>query len=408
MNMLYLPHPSASFPSRSAHTIEHMKMCEAFTRHGVAVRMLYHCLPFSHEGVDLVERVRDFYGLRQTFPVVTLGGWKVRARWLRATHLDSASMAATTALYVMWGGLAGRLSRRDVIYSRNRGVAAALVWLLRVLPAARRPKVVYEVHEPEDHAFRLLAPGLAGIVTISEQLRDHLCVDFGVSRSVITVERCAVDTEQFTAATIPRADARRRLGLPSNGAPIVAYCGRIDASRGVDVLIRAARRFSEHGWYCMLIGGSADDARRLPGVEEIPPCVIFAGAVSPANVPVWLSAADVLVAPPANRGQYDRGASPLKLFEYMAAQRPIVSTRVPAVEKIVTDTEHAVLVEPGSPDDLVRGISWVLEHPCEARGMVARAWMLAERHTWVERARRILRFIDGLPERGAAAEVIPA
>ncbi len=397
MNMVYLPLPLVRFPSRWAHSIEHMKMCEAFTHHGVAVRMLYHASLFSRDAEQLLERVSDFYGLRERFPMVTLPGLRVRHRYLRAVKADTVSMVGTAASYIMWSWARGWLRRRDVVYSRNRSIALALVWLLRCVPLASRPRVVYEVHEPEDGVFAMLAPGLAGIVTISRALKDQLCTTFHVPPDRITVERCAVDAEHFAAAMLPREEARRRLGLPGNGARIVAYCGRIDASRGVDVLIRAARRFQDRGWLCLIVGGSQEDAERLPGVDRIPSSVVFAGRVPPAQVPAWLSAADVLVAPHANRGQYDRGSSPLKLFEYMAAQRPIVTTRVSAVQEILTDREHAILVEPDSPEDLVRGIAWVVEHPQEAHALAERAYALGRTHAWTARARRILDFVEGVP-----------
>jgi glycosyltransferase involved in cell wall biosynthesis len=397
MNMVYLPLPLSRFPSRWAHSIEHMKMCEAFAHHGVSVRMLYHTAPLSRDGQDLLERVSDFYALRERFSVVTLPGLRVQHRYLRAVKADTVSMVGTAVPYILWAWARGWLRGRDVVYSRNRSIVLALVWLLRWIPPANRPKVIYEVHEPEDRSFVLLAPGLAGVVTISRALKDHLCTTFHVPPDRVIVERCGVDAGHFAASMIPQGEARRRLGLPGNGARIVAYCGRIDASRGVDVLIRAAHRFQDRGWVCLIVGGSAEDACQLPAVDGIPSSVVFAGRVPPAQVPVWLSAADVLVAPHANRGQYDRGSSPLKLFEYMAAQRPIVTTRVPAVQEILTHREHAILVEPDSPEDLVRGVSWVVEHPQEARALAERAYALGRRHAWTERARRILDFIESAP-----------
>jgi glycosyltransferase involved in cell wall biosynthesis len=406
MNMVYLPLPLARFPSRWAHSIEHMKMCEAFAHHGVSVRMLYHAPVLGGDRHGFLENVSDFYALREQFSVVMLPGLQAQHRYLRAIKADTISRIATAVPYVLRAWLRGWLRGGDIVYSRNRSIGVALVGLLRCIPPASRPKVIYEVHEPEDQSFALLAPGLAGVVTISQALKDHLCATFHIPPGRVIVERCGVDAGYFAASMLPQGEARRQLGLPGNGARIVAYCGRIDASRGVDVLIRAAHRFRDRGWLCLIVGGSPEDAWRLPAVDGIPSSVVFAGRVPPAQVPAWLSAADVLVAPHANRGQYDRGSSPLKLFEYMAAQRPIVTTRVPAVQEILTDREHAILVEPDSPEDLIRGVSWVVDHPREAEALAERAYALGRRHAWTERARRILEFIERIPPASARAPVV--
>jgi glycosyltransferase involved in cell wall biosynthesis len=98
------------------------------------------------------------------------------------------------------------------------------------------------------------------------------------------------------------------------------------------------------------------------------------GARSAAELLPLMGEADVCVAPlvddPRNSVQ---GCCPIKILEYMAAGRPILSTRVRPVEEILRHGETAWLVEPSSPWALAGGVLWMAEHPAEAEALGARA-----------------------------------
>ena len=62
--------------------------------------------------------------------------------------------------------------------------------------------------------------------------------------------------------------------------------------------------------------------------------------------------ADVLVMPHTSTPVSERYASPLKLFEYMAAGKAIVASRLPSLGEVLTDEVNALLVTPGDADAL--------------------------------------------------------
>ena len=74
----------------------------------------------------------------------------------------------------------------------------------------------------------------------------------------------------------------------------------------------------------------------------------FTGLVPPAEVAAQLRAADVLVLPNPASAISSAFTSPLKLFEYMAAGRPIVATDLPSMREVLHAEENALLVEPGN------------------------------------------------------------
>ncbi len=88
---------------------------------------------------------------------------------------------------------------------------------------------------------------------------------------------------------------------------------------------------------------------------------IFTGAVEYERVPGYICAADIALAPfdPAKSELMQKHGfyfTPLKLFEYMACGKPVISTSVGNVENIIKDGMTGILVPPGNPSALAENI----------------------------------------------------
>lgn len=115
----------------------------------------------------------------------------------------------------------------------------------------------------------------------------------------------------------------------------------------------------------------------------------FAGLVPRTEAPRYMAAADVLVSPHANVEHFI--GSPIKLFEYMAAGKAIIATRVGQIPEILRDGETALLVEPEDPS----AIASAFDRLYEDRGLRLRLGAAAqeearERHSWDARLAAIL------------------
>jgi glycosyltransferase involved in cell wall biosynthesis len=83
-------------------------------------------------------------------------------------------------------------------------------------------------------------------------------------------------------------------------------------------------------------------------------------------------------------------ASHQKLYEYLAARRPVVASDLPSVREDVADGDSALLVEPGSPQALAAGVTRLLDSPELAHRIAEAGYALAERFTWRARAARLI------------------
>ena len=116
--------------------------------------------------------------------------------------------------------------------------------------------------------------------------------------------------------------------------------------------------------------------------------VTFTGEVPPPDVGPLLARADILVLPTLDT-PHARYTSPMKLFEYMAASRPVVASDLPALREIVEHGDTAVLVAAGDPAAFAAGIRSLLDDPPGADRLASVAFDRVACYSWARRAERI-------------------
>ena len=123
---------------------------------------------------------------------------------------------------------------------------------------------------------------------------------------------------------------------------------------------------------------------------------VFGYDVAREQVPEHLRDVDVTVAPyPRLDGFY---FSPLKVFEYMAAGRPIVASRIGQIESVLCDGETALLVEPGNAAALAATIASLRAQPALAARLASAARARAfSCHGWEHTVSTALDGVAGVP-----------
>ena len=188
------------------------------------------------------------------------------------------------------------------------------------------------------------------------------------------------------------------LGLPL-GRKIVCYCGNTYRGRGIEILVRAAAEIPEVEF--LIVGGRERDnalwreRARQSGAANFR----MEGFVRQREVSSYLLASDVLVMPYSSgvtiRDGTEAGefTSPLKLFEYIAAGKPIVATGVPSVLEILTPGENSVVTPLDDAEEFIEALGLVLgdSELCARISQCARSD--AAEYTWEKRVERI---IDGV------------
>jgi glycosyltransferase involved in cell wall biosynthesis len=173
------------------------------------------------------------------------------------------------------------------------------------------------------------------------------------------------------------------------------------------VLTEAFALVTEHAPAARLL--LVGDGVERPAVEQIlarhklAERAILTGKVPGGQVPDFLDACDVLASPHVSLpGGEEFFGSPTKLFEYMAAARPIVASRLGQIGDVLDDGHTALLVSPGSVEDLARAILRLLTDATlsDRLARAARHTAIA-RHSWDRSATEIARGYGELMTNGA-------
>ena len=192
------------------------------------------------------------------------------------------------------------------------------------------------------------------------------------------------DTDRWTPERADPTVARERLGIDKER--VVMFLGTPRAYKGVEELVTAVAGLRRSETVLALVGTDpASDTGRA--VMARLPSARLVGRVPIAQVPDYLSAADVVVVP--QRDSPDtRGQVPAKLFDAMAVGRPVVSTRVSMIPEILEGC--GLLVAPADAAALGGAIGRLLDRPDEARALGAAARRRAVERYSFEAARRAL------------------
>ena len=158
------------------------------------------------------------------------------------------------------------------------------------------------------------------------------------------------------------ATVRHELGIDAD-APVIGVVCELRAQKALEVLFEAAARLrGELPALKVLVAGDGPERERLEAEVErlgLEGTVLLLGIRR--DVPALLDALEVAVL------SSDYEGSPLSVMEYMAAGKPIVSTRVGGVPELLEDGRDAVLVEPRDPEAFAEAIGRLLRDPAEAK-----------------------------------------
>lgn len=277
-------------------------------------------------------------------------------------------------------GVAGALLAKRMGLLHVLEVNAPLAWEGARYRKQALPEAAQELERAAFQASSLL-------IAVSGELKAAL-VAGGVPEPKVAVVPNGVDAELFT----PEGDAYRN-GL--DGRLVIGFVGSLKPWHGVEVLAEAFRRLATDPRYHLLVVGDGPLAAEIDALaREWPGRVTRTGAVPHADVPRYLRAVDVAVAPaPALDGYY---YSPLKVLEYLAAGRAVVAAAIGQILELVRDGVTGVVVPPGEPVALADAIrSLAADGPRRRALGAAAAAEVRRRHLWTQRAEEILRLAGG-------------
>ena len=377
---------NSTLPSRTANSIHVMKMCQAFGKAGHNVVLIAPAVkPEADVGVDMIF---DYYGVDSCFTIKKLVFW--------SRNVNSVAYFISTIVYCFLIMLLFIRLKPDVVYGRY--FTGCYVSTMMGI------KTYFESHAPiwmsrESHS-QIVAPSarlrffkqmvrhrkFQKLVVISQALKDiHLGSGVVKEDDVEVVHDSADEVPDF---------------LPLKGWPgrknhlQIGYIGSLYYGRGIEIIFELAEFFKDLDFH--IIGGKKNEYRRFRNYRSDSHNVFLHGYVPPRDTYKYANSCDVLIAGYQRKVYVSGGAgdtgkfmSPLKIFEYMACKKAIITSDLPVLREVL-DEKAAILVP---PDDVVSWINAINTLKKNKRlrqklGEIAYNRFLAK-HTWRHRAKEI-------------------
>lgn len=213
------------------------------------------------------------------------------------------------------------------------------------------------------------------------------------SHNNIHVEPDAVDLNMYNH--IDTQTAREKIGIQPNRT-IICYTGKLKTmgmDKGIHDLLCAIKILQPQKHYlCLIVGGPEHDKHEYQEVAKASQLtnedVVFTGDVPFATVPLYLAASNILTMPWPDTPHYRNYMSPLKMFEYMAAKKPILTGDLPTIREILSE-ETATFCTPNSPESIAKNIEIISQNYEEAMQKAENAYHVVQQYTWEKRVERI-------------------
>jgi len=218
---------------------------------------------------------------------------------------------------------------------------------------------------------------------------DYL-VRKGVASDKITLLPNGVDPAMFDPSSDGN-DVRGRLKL--DGKFVVVYAGAIGVANHLDLLLEAADELKADSRICFLIVGDGTERKRLQAATEARSLdnMVFAGAQPKREMRRFLASADACVAVLQNIRMF-RMTYPNKVFDYMAAGRPILLAIDGVIREVVETAGAGIYTAPGDAKALAEAVRFLACHHQEREQMSRRGRSFVEQH--FNRSRQSQQFVD--------------
>ena len=372
---------NSRIPSLTANSIQAMKVTQALMQLGHEIRMF---APRETESVSR-ESLAAHYGIRLVPDLELLPSERHFKRFDFIFHAQRAAKKFGADLIYTWlpqSAVTGLWAGYPVVLEMHGDVSGTMgAWWLRQFGNARGTKVMTVTTS----ALRIALERSTKI-----QFKDD---------SVLIAPN-GVELEKYADLPNP-PEARHQLNLPESLT--VGFTGHIYPGRGAELLFELAKQMPQVNF--LWVGGTPELVELWRGKlsEANMTNVTMTGFVKHERIALYQAASDVLLMPYSRTIEASSGQdiaeviNPMKMFEYMASGRAIVSADLPSIREVLNEGNAVFVeaVEKGNWESGVgnwrKGIESLLADESRRRELGTQARNDVEQLTWVKREERVMK-----------------
>jgi len=241
-----------------------------------------------------------------------------------------------------------------------------------------------------------------GMTIITPLMRKEICNTFEIDSCNVGTWSSGVDTRLFSPEnyTSEGVELKRKLGLP--GRFVVFYHGVFSATRGLKEAVESMKILrSDYPNVVLFLLGTGPIVSMLKHVvqkEGLQEYVIIHDPVDYAEVPKFVEMSDVCIIPLPDH-PYWRFQCPLKLLEYLAMEKVVILTDIPAHRAVIGEAKCGVYISSVNPMEIAKAIEHVQlnKDSLDELGKIGREIVKRE-YTWEKVAVRLENYLLSIYE----------
>lgn len=264
----------------------------------------------------------------------------------------------------------------DYIFTREEEVAYCFC---KILPT------IFELHDINyinnfEKLLSLTNAGKLKILSISYRLKDILIAK-GINVNNVFVYHDCVNLERFQNKSIKPLFKKRN--------QIIGYSGHLYKDRGVELIIKLAKSNPAFEFY--IAGGLKKDVNhyktkvRKSDISNI----TFLGMLPYKKIPEFLKTCDVLIMPYSKSLNTIDSCSPLKVFEYMASGKIIITSNIPTILEVLNEN-NALIFEADSFDSLQKALNKIKNNSVDKESLLKNMLENIKKYSWKKRSEYVL------------------
>lgn len=364
---------TSSIPSSTANSIQVMKVCQALTQLGHEAHLL---IPGS--GDLKWDELTKQYGLTTRFSISRIDSIKALRRFdFIFKALDLARTLKVDAVYtrMLWVAVIAQLRRMPVVLE------------LHDVPAGRLGKTLFQRY------LNANAKKITVLITRALGRVIEKRFELTIPENTVVIAPDGVDDARYQNLPDP-AQAREQLGIKEGLTAV--YTGGFYKGRGLELLVELAKDFPQVQF--LWVGGKPEavagwktviDNLALKNIQ-------LTGFIPNEQLPLYQAVGEILLMPfgksvsGSSGGDTAEVCSPLKMFEYMAAGRAILTSDLPVLREVLNEN-NALFYAIEDYDDLKAKFTLLMGDKELRDKLASQARTDVVQYTWQERMQKVLK-----------------
>lgn len=364
MKLIYIS-PS-QIPSKAAHSVHIVKMCEAFAKNGHEVTLIN---PTKAKRSGSIEEIFEYYNVTRNFNIKNFKYLKVKG-----------GNIINPLRLVFWL----ITQKKDLLICRDVTVAAfAAFFGLKVIYDAH--KIVKKKGLEKQVILNLFrSKNLVKLTVVASKMKE-IYESMGVAANKVFIIRNGT-SEVTDKSAIPC--------IVNNGYFNVGYVGHLYAGKGMEVIEQIAPHLTNT---CIhIVGGMEQDIDSWKKKINLPN-VVFHGFIPQSRLSSYINSFDVCLLPNqekvfgfGNRQDIGDITCPLKMFDYMAHKKAIIASDLPVLHEVL-NTSTAVFCDSRNSQEWIEAIQMLRSNKELRESIANNAYELfKEQYNWQKRAQKIM------------------